>query len=160
LDRESAIVAETRSRKRTEARRSATDVAPTTAEVRMATEMSTTMATEMPPTTMAAATVTTSSMAAAAFRNGITRGRQYGHQNNGGDPNIEFRHGTLTRRCVMNSRHRGTNEERKPDDMVPLWQQKRRRREGTEVEAPGPFCDCQLTETKNRSDRYFHRNEE
>jgi hypothetical protein len=107
LDGESAIVAETRSRKRTEARRSATDVAPTTTKVRMATEMPTTMAAEM-PTTMAAATVTSSSMAATTFRNGITSGRQHGHQDDSGDPNIEFRHGTLTRRCVMNSRHRGT----------------------------------------------------
>jgi hypothetical protein len=105
----------------------AAEVASTTAEVRMATEMTTTMPAEM-PTTMAAA-VTTAAMPAAS-RNGIAGGRQHGHQNDSGNPNIEFRHGTLTR--VMNSRHRGTNEERRPDVMVPLWQQKRRLR------LPGP----------------------
>jgi hypothetical protein len=100
-------------------------VAPATAEMRMAAEMPTTVAAAtVAASSMTASSMTASSMATATFRNRITRGRQYGHQNNSGDPDIEFRHGTLTRRCAMNSRHRGVIEERKLDDMVPLWQQR------------------------------------
>ncbi|WP_244567627.1 hypothetical protein [Bradyrhizobium erythrophlei] len=78
------------------------DVAPTTAEVRMAAEMPTTMTapTEMCATmttavmTTAAMTTTamtaTSMTATATFRSGITSGRQHGRENNDGNPDIEF----------------------------------------------------------------------
>jgi hypothetical protein len=76
-------------------------VAPTTAEVRMAAEMPTTMTatTEMCATmttavmTTAVATTAmtaTSMTATATFRSGITSGRQHGRENNDGDPDIEF----------------------------------------------------------------------
>ena len=81
-------------------------VAPTTAEVRTAaemptmmaaaTEMCTTMTTTvmtpaMAPTVMTTAVATTAMTAAATFRDGIpTGGRQYGRENNDGNPNIEF----------------------------------------------------------------------
>jgi hypothetical protein len=81
-------------------------VAPTTAEVRMAAEMPTTMAaatemcatmttTVMPTTVMTTAVATTSmtttSMTATAtFRGGIPNGRQQGHESNDGNPDIEF----------------------------------------------------------------------
>ena len=74
-----------------EARRSTTDVAPSTAEVRTAAEMPTTMAatTEM-RATMTSAVTTTAVTATATFRSGITSGRQRGHENNDGNPDIEF----------------------------------------------------------------------
>jgi hypothetical protein len=76
-------------------------VAPTTAEVRTAAEMPTTMAatTEMSATmttavmTTAVATTSmtaTSMTATATFRGGIPNGRQYGRENNDGNPDIEF----------------------------------------------------------------------
>jgi hypothetical protein len=76
-------------------------VAPTTAEVRAAAEMPTTMAatTEMCATmttavmTTAVATTAmtaTSMTATATFRSGITSGRQHGRENNDGNPDIEF----------------------------------------------------------------------
>jgi len=76
-------------------------VAPTTAEVRMAAEMSTMMAaaTEMCATmttavmTTAVATTsmaTTSMTATATFRGGIPSGRQHGRENYDGNPDIEF----------------------------------------------------------------------
>jgi hypothetical protein len=76
-------------------------VAPTTAEVRMAAEMPTTMTatTEMCATmttavmTTAVATTAmtaTSMTATATFRSGITSGRQHGRENNDGNPDIEF----------------------------------------------------------------------
>jgi hypothetical protein len=76
-------------------------VAPTTAEVRMAAEMPTTMAatTEMCATmttaviTTAVATTsmtTTAVTATATFRSGIPSGRQHGRENNDGNPDIEF----------------------------------------------------------------------
>jgi hypothetical protein len=76
-------------------------VAPTTAEVRMAAEMPTTMTatTEMCATmttavmTTAVATTAmtaTSMTATATFRCGITSGRQHGRENKDGDPDIEF----------------------------------------------------------------------
>jgi hypothetical protein len=70
------------------------DVAPTTAEVRMAAEMPTTMAatTEM-CATMATAVMTTAvatTAMTATFRSGITSGRQHGRENNDGNPDIEF----------------------------------------------------------------------
>jgi hypothetical protein len=96
VDGESTIVAEARSRKR-----SAADVASAAempATMTAATKM---RATAMTASAMAAATVPT----AATLRNGIASGRQHRHQNNGGNPNIELRHGTLTRRRIVNSRH-------------------------------------------------------
>jgi hypothetical protein len=93
LDGESTIAAETRSRKRTEACRSATDVTPA-AEVRTAAKMSTpkmstsmAAATEMPTAPMTAAAVTTT-MATAAFRSGISSSRQRGRENDDGNPDI------------------------------------------------------------------------
>jgi hypothetical protein len=76
-------------------------VAPTTAEVRTAAEMPTTMAatTEMCATmttavmTTAVATTAmtaTSMTATATFRGGIPSGRQHGRENNDGNPDIEF----------------------------------------------------------------------
>jgi hypothetical protein len=76
-------------------------VAPTTAEVRTAAEMPTTMAatTEMSATmttavmTTAVATTSmtaTSMTATATFRGGIPNGRQQGHESNDGNPDIEF----------------------------------------------------------------------
>jgi hypothetical protein len=76
-------------------------VAPTTAEVRMAAEMPTTMTatTEMCATmttavmTTAVATTSmtaTSMTATATFRSGISSGRQHGRENNDGNPDIEF----------------------------------------------------------------------
>jgi hypothetical protein len=76
-------------------------VAPTTAEVRMAAEMPTTMTatTEMCATMTTAVMTTamtttamtaTSMTATATFRSGITRGRQHGRENNDGNPDIEF----------------------------------------------------------------------
>jgi hypothetical protein len=76
-------------------------VAPTTAEVRMAAEMPTTMTatTEMCATmttavmTTAVATTAmtaTAMTATATFRSGITSGRQHGRENNDGNPDIEF----------------------------------------------------------------------
>jgi hypothetical protein len=84
-----------------EVRRSTTDVAPTTAEVRTAAEMPTTMAatTEMRATMTSAVTTsavttaavtTTAVTATATFRSGIPSGRQHGHDNNDRDPDIEF----------------------------------------------------------------------
>jgi len=84
VDGESTIG--TRSRKQTEARRSSTEVAPTTAEVRMAAEMPTT---EM-PATMTTAVTSTAMTATATFRGGISSGRQHGRENNDGHPDIEF----------------------------------------------------------------------
>jgi hypothetical protein len=75
-------------------------VAPTTAEVRTAAEMPTTVAaaTEMCATmtttvmtTSVAPTVMTTAVAATAtFRGGIPSGRQHGRENNDGNPDIEF----------------------------------------------------------------------
>jgi hypothetical protein len=75
-------------------------VAPTTAEVRTAAEMPTTMAaatemcTTMSTTVMAPAVMTTAvatTAMTATFRGGIpTGGRQYGRENNDGNPYIEF----------------------------------------------------------------------
>jgi hypothetical protein len=71
-------------------------VAPTTAEVRTAAEMPTTMAaaTEMcatmTTTVMTTAVATTSMTATATFRGGIPNGRQQGHESNDGNPDIEF----------------------------------------------------------------------
>jgi hypothetical protein len=76
-------------------------VAPTTAEVRTAAEMPTTMAatTEMCATmttavmTTAVATTAmtaTAMTATATFRGGIPSGRQHGRENNDGNPDIEF----------------------------------------------------------------------
>jgi hypothetical protein len=67
-------------------------VAPTTAEVRMAAEMPTTMAatTEMCATVATTAMTATSMTATATFRSGITSGRQRGRENNDGNPDIEF----------------------------------------------------------------------
>jgi hypothetical protein len=79
-----------------EARRSTTDVAPSTAEVRTAAEMPTTMAatTEMRATMTSAVTTTTVTTTAvtatATFRSGIPSGRQHGRDNNDRDPDIEF----------------------------------------------------------------------
>jgi type IV secretory pathway TrbL component len=79
-------------------------VAPTTAEVRRAAEMSTTMAatvmaaTVMAPAVMATAMMTTAVMTTAVattamtttFRGGIPGGRQHGRENNEGNLDIEF----------------------------------------------------------------------
>ena len=79
-------------------------VAPTTAEVRTAAEMPTTMAaatemcatmtTAMMTTTVMTAAVATTAMTATAmtatFRGGIPGGRQHGRENNDGNPDIEF----------------------------------------------------------------------
>jgi type IV secretory pathway TrbL component len=79
-------------------------VAPTTAEVRRAAEMSTTMAatvmapTVMTPAVMATAMMTTAVMTTAVattamtttFRGGIPGGRQHGRENNEGNLDIEF----------------------------------------------------------------------
>jgi hypothetical protein len=84
-------------------------VAPTTAEVRRAAEMSTTMAptvmapTVMAPTVMTPAVMTPAVMATAmmttavattamtaTFRGGIPGGRQHGRENNQGNLDIEF----------------------------------------------------------------------
>jgi hypothetical protein len=74
-------------------------VASTTAEVRTAAEMPTTMAaatemcatmtTTVMPTTVMTSAVATTSMTA-TFRGGIPNGRQQGHENNDGNPDIEF----------------------------------------------------------------------
>jgi len=66
-------------------------VAPATAEPRTAAEMPTTMtaATEM-RATMTTARASTAMTATATFRSGITSGRQRGHENNDGNPDIEF----------------------------------------------------------------------
>jgi hypothetical protein len=74
-------------------------VAPTTAEVRTAAEMSTmmaattemsaTMTTAMMTTTVMAAAVTTTSMTA-TFRGCIPGGRQHGRENNEANLDIEF----------------------------------------------------------------------
>jgi hypothetical protein len=72
-------------------------VAPSTAEVRMAAEVPTTMAatTEMRATMTSAVTTTTTVTttavtATATFRSGIATGRQHGRDNNDRDPDIEF----------------------------------------------------------------------
>jgi hypothetical protein len=69
-------------------------VAPTTAEVRRAAEMSTTMAaTVMAPTVMTTAVMTTAVATTAmttTFRGGIPGGRQHGRENNEGNLDIEF----------------------------------------------------------------------
>jgi type IV secretory pathway TrbL component len=79
-------------------------VAPTTAEVRRAAEMSTTMAaTVMAPTVMTTAVMATAMMTTAVmttavattamtttFRGGIPGGRQHGRENNEGNLDIEF----------------------------------------------------------------------
>jgi len=77
-------------------------LAPTTAEVRMAAEMPTTtemcatmttavMTTAVMTTAVATTAMTATSMTATAtFRSGITSGRQRGHENNDGNPDIEF----------------------------------------------------------------------
>jgi hypothetical protein len=81
-------------------------VAPTTAEVRMAAEMPTTMTattemcatmttavmtTAVATTAVATTAMTATSMTATAtFRSGITSGRQHGRENNDGNPDIEF----------------------------------------------------------------------
>jgi hypothetical protein len=76
-------------------------VAPTTAEVRTAAEMPTTMAaaaemcatmtTTVMTTAVATTSVTATSMTATAtFRGGIPNGRQQGYENNDGNPDIEF----------------------------------------------------------------------
>jgi hypothetical protein len=69
-------------------------VAPTTAEVRTAAEMPTTMAatTEMcaTMTTAVMTTAMTATSMTATFRGGIPSGRQHGRENNDGDPDIEF----------------------------------------------------------------------
>jgi hypothetical protein len=74
-------------------------VAPTTAEVRMAAEMPTTMTatTEMCATmttavmtTAVATTAMTATSMTATSRSGITSGRQHGRENNDGNPDIEF----------------------------------------------------------------------
>jgi len=74
-------------------------VAPTTAEVRTAAEMSTTMAatTEMRAsmatavmTTAMTPTATTPTAMTATFRGGIPGGRQHGRENNEGNLDIEF----------------------------------------------------------------------
>jgi hypothetical protein len=112
-------------------------VASTTAEMRTARKMPTAMAAaamEMRATAMTTTTVTTTTMttatvtAAAAFRRGISGGRQHGGENKDGKPEIEFRHGTLTRRRATKSRHGAVIEERKLDDMVPLLQRRNIRR--------------------------------
>jgi hypothetical protein len=84
-------------------KRPAAEVAPAakvpTAKVRMtaaAVEMrmtSTTMTTAMATMTAAMATMTAAAVTA-AFGSGISSGRQHGHENNDGKPDIEFRHGT------------------------------------------------------------------
>jgi hypothetical protein len=76
-------------------------VAPTTAEVRMAAEMPTTMTatpemcatmtTAVMTTAVATTAMTATAMTATAtFRSGITSGRQHGRENNDGNPDIEF----------------------------------------------------------------------
>jgi hypothetical protein len=71
-------------------------VAPSTAEVRMAAEMPTTMAatTEMRATMTSAVTTTTVTTTAvtatATFRSGIPTDRQHGRDNKDRDPDIEF----------------------------------------------------------------------
>jgi hypothetical protein len=79
-------------------------VASTTAEVRTAAEMPTTMAaatemcatmttTVMPTTVMTSAVMTTAvatTSMTATFRGGIPNGRQQGHENYDGNPDIEF----------------------------------------------------------------------
>jgi hypothetical protein len=76
-------------------------VAPTTAEVRTAAEMPTTMAattemcatmtTAVMTTAVATASMTATSMTTTAtFRGGIPSGRQHGRENNDGNPDIEF----------------------------------------------------------------------
>jgi hypothetical protein len=74
-------------------------VAPTTAEVRRAAEMSTTMAaTVMAPTVMTTAVMATAMMTTAVattamtttFRGGIPGGRQHGRENNEANLDIEF----------------------------------------------------------------------
>jgi hypothetical protein len=69
-------------------------VAPTTAEVRRAAEMSTTMAaTVMAPTVMTTAVMATAVATTAmttTFRGGIPGGRQHGRENNEGNLDIEF----------------------------------------------------------------------
>jgi hypothetical protein len=74
-------------------------VTPTTAEVRTAAEMPTTMAatTEMCAamttavmTTAVATTAMTPTSMTATFRSGITSGRQHGRENNNRNPDIEF----------------------------------------------------------------------
>jgi hypothetical protein len=69
-------------------------VAPTTAEVRRAAEMSTTMAaTVMAPTVMTTAVMATAVATTAmttTFRGGIPGGRQHGRENNEANLDIEF----------------------------------------------------------------------
>jgi hypothetical protein len=83
-------------------------VAPTTAEVRTAAEMPTTMAattemcatmttavmtTAVATTAMTATSMTTTAVTATAtFRGGIPGGRQHSRENNDGNPDIEFWH--------------------------------------------------------------------
>jgi hypothetical protein len=85
-----------------EARRSTTDVAPSTAEVRTAAEMPTTtemratMTSAVTTTTVTTTAVTTTAVTATAvtatatFRSGIPSGRQHGRDNNDHDPDIEL----------------------------------------------------------------------
>jgi hypothetical protein len=70
-------------------------------EVRM-TAMATAAAT-MTTATMTTAAMTTAAMTATASRHGVSGRRQHGRENNDGDLDIEFRHGTGIR-CVANSR--------------------------------------------------------
>ncbi|MDB5567586.1 MAG: hypothetical protein JWP84_4152 [Tardiphaga sp.] len=59
-----------------------------TAMVATATKMRAPMTTAPMPPTVSAAMATT--VTTATFRSGISCGRQYGRENNGGDPDIEF----------------------------------------------------------------------
>jgi hypothetical protein len=96
---EGAIAAESRPRKRSsaevpatpEVRMAAAEMPSTTTEVDMTTTAMEMRATAMTPATAAAATMTTTT-AAAAFRRGISGGREHGCENEDGKP--EFQHGT------------------------------------------------------------------
>ena len=116
--RRKPTAAEARSRKR-----SAPEVTSAAAKMRM------TAATEMRMAAAVAASMTTSTVAAsampaAASRDGIASG-QNRQQSDGGNPDIEFRHGTLdapARRELAARRH---EENAGLMVMVPLWQRKR-----------------------------------
>jgi hypothetical protein len=96
---------------------------PTTAKMRATAKMPTPMATatETRASSMTAATemraTSMTAVATAASCRGISGGRQQDRENKNGYPDIERRHGTGTGA----SRTRDLFEQRKPDNMVPLW---------------------------------------
>lgn len=80
---------------------------PATAEMRVAAKVSATEMVAAPMTTAMTTTVAapmTSTMTTAASRDGIAGRRQRGHQNNDGNSDIEFPHGTPQHCCAMNAR--------------------------------------------------------